>query len=332
MTSNSCIPNALANAFYKYGKFLGRNPLPFLLLPLIITGLFIIGIFTSFELESDPQYLYVPVGSRSLKEREFFDSHFVDDDKTRFSPIRLTFPEGFLQILISEATEANVLNDDILQAISELDEMILSFELRFGGKSYNYSDLCAKWSGSCSSNGLLSIYRENNNSLENVTLTYPVHKGLTDVNVLTRHVGSVKTDESGRIISLGSIGLIYSVQTGDDVIEISNEWLDAIRDQLLEYNDPRIEIEFRTANSVSQELERSLRSLYSVSVICLVVLSTFSIVSCLMFDPVRSKPWVACSGLVAACLAIVSSTGLMSAAGVKFASIVGTMPFLIIGK
>ena len=91
----SCVPDALARAFYKYGKFVGRHPLPFLVLPLIASGLLITGIFTSFELESDPQYLYLPVGSRSLKEREYFDSHFVQDDQTRFSPIRLTYPEGF---------------------------------------------------------------------------------------------------------------------------------------------------------------------------------------------------------------------------------------------
>ena len=38
------------------------------------------------------------------------------------------------------------------------------------------------------------------------------------------------------------------------------------------------------------------------------------------------------SGLVAAAFGIASSLGLTSACGVKFASVVGTMPFLVIGK
>lgn len=50
------------------------------------------------------------------------------------------------------------------------------------------------------------------------------------------------------------------------------------------------------------------------------------------FLQVRSKPWLAVGGEIAAGMAIVTSLGLLSAAGVSFASTVGIMPFLIIGE
>ena len=50
------------------------------------------------------------------------------------------------------------------------------------------------------------------------------------------------------------------------------------------------------------------------------------------FLQVRSKPFAAMGGELAAAFAIVTSLGLMSACGLPFASTVGVMPFLIIGK
>ena len=130
--SYSCVPDGLARAFYKYGKFVGRPPLPFLLLPLIVTCLFAVGI-TKIEPTSDIEYLYVPVGARSLEDRAYFDEYFGQDEKTRYSAERLIFLKGFIRIHINEQSERNVLTNDVLDAINSLDDMITSYELSYDG-------------------------------------------------------------------------------------------------------------------------------------------------------------------------------------------------------
>ena len=222
--------------------------------------------------------------------------------------------------------------DDVFDAINVLDEMITSQELSYGGQLYTYDDLCGKWNGICSSNAILNIYRENNNTIENISLSYPLHRGLADNHILTDQIGKVEMDESGRVQAASLVGLSYFLQSGDDVIDISNAWLDVTRDRLFEYDDARVEVEFRTSNTIRQELEQSIETLYTPFVTGFVVLATFTVVACLLLDPVRSKPWMAFSGMVAAFMGVGSTIGLMSAAGVKFASSVASLPFLMIGK
>ena len=62
------------------------------------------------------------------------------------------------------------------------------------------------------------------------------------------------------------------------------------------------------------------------------IILMFATATTLMSDWVRSKPWVALSGMTSAALGIGSSMGLVSLLGFKYGSIVGTMPLLIMGK
>ena len=325
------IPDALARAFYKYGKFVARHPLPFLLLPPLVTCLFAIGLLNVSQ-TSDAEYLYVPVNAPSLDKRHYFDTYFAQDDETHFSASRLIFLEGFIQVHIETPDRRNVLTDDVFDAVNTLNDLIESHELTYDGQVYTYADICGKWNGTCSSNGIIDIYHENGNSFNGFDLSYPIHQGQQRFFVLTQQIGVVSTNEDGVAQSARAVELSYFLQSSDDVIDVSNAWLDAIRDELFDFSDSRVVVEFQTSNTLSQELEGSLGSIIPLFVGAYNVLAIFAVISCLMFDPVRSKPWVAMSGMVAAALGIGSTIGLMSAAGVKFASVVGTMPFLIIGK
>lgn len=51
-----------------------------------------------------------------------------------------------------------------------------------------------------------------------------------------------------------------------------------------------------------------------------------------MTDQVGQRMWLGFAGVIAAGLAIVSSFGLCATIGVDFVSIVGVVPFLIMGK
>ena len=201
------------------------------------------------------------------------------------------------------------------------------------GSGYRYSDLCARWNDTCPSNALLDIV--GNQSIDDLSITYPFHRDAHGAGIvsLVQSVGGVDYSAIGVLKSARALQLSYFVKSqlpSDE--ERANEWLNSLRDELFDYEDNAINIDFQTSLSLDQVIEDSLASILPLFIVAYTVLAMFSILACLMFDWVRAKPWVALGGLVAAGLGIVSSMGVVSAAGVKFASVVGTMPFLIMGK
>ena len=326
----SCIPDALSQAYYRYGKFVGRHPLPFLLVPLLIALLLMIGLI-NVEPIGDAEYLYVPVNARGLDERDYFEDTYLFDDREHFTNLRLTTLEGFVQIHIEPKSGNDVLRDDVISAAKELDLLVLSHSVKYKGDRYEYNDICARWNDNCTYSGFLQIVGDS--SIDSLTIRYPFHTDAQNrVFNLVQEIGGVEYP-SGVLTSARALLLSYYVryQTSSDE-KVSEEWLNSLRDELFDYDNDVIKIEFQTSLSLNQELEASLASIIPLFAVAYNVLAIFSILACLMFDWVRAKPWVALAGLVAAGLGIVSSMGIMSAAGVKFASVVGTMPFLIMGK
>ena len=327
----SCIPDALSQAYYRYGKFVGRHPLPFLLIPPLIAVLLMVGLI-NIESTGNAEYLYVPVNARGLDERDYFENTFVFNDREYFTNLRLTSIAGFLQVHIEPRNGSNALRDDVIGAVKRLDAFIQNHAVSYEGSRYHYSDLCARWNGTCTNNALLHIV--GNESINDLSISYPLHRDEQGGGIfnLVQTVGGV-VYPNGVLTSARAVQLSYFVksQLSSDE-QKSEEWMNALRDELFDYEDGAINIEIQTSLSLNQELEASLGSIIPLFTAAYSVLAIFSILACLMFDWVRAKPWVALAGLVAAGLGIVSSIGIMSAAGVKFASVVGTMPFLIMGK
>ena len=87
-----------------------------------------------------------------------------------------------------------------------------------------------------------------------------------------------------------------------------------------------------TSLSLEEGIDESTTDIMTQFSITYTVVFTFTAVSCMMFDWVRSKMWYACFGIVTIAIAIVSSLGFGLAVGLPLAATVGSMPFLIVGK
>ena len=87
-----------------------------------------------------------------------------------------------------------------------------------------------------------------------------------------------------------------------------------------------------TAHSLEDELKRNADAVFPLISNLFSVLITFSIVSCMSADWVRSKPWLGNLGVLSAGLAVVSGFGLVLHAGIPFIDIVASSPFLVLGK
>ena len=327
----SCAADVLSHAFYRYGKLVGRHPLPFFILPPCIAFALMLGAI-NIELAGNAEYLFIPHDAPSLSERDYFKETYLFDDAQYYTTLRRVGNAGMVQIHTEPKNEKNVLRDDVIGAVKVLDTFVLGHAVRHQGATYQYTDLCASWNGVCIYSAFLQIV--GNSSINDLDISYPVHVNAQGhVSNLIHEVGGVYILENGVLASARSILLQYFVrfQTSSDKKK-SEEWLNSLRDELLDYNDETISVKFKTSLSLNKELDEAQNEATPLFGIAFIVLITFTMCASLMFKSVRSKPWVALGGLVAALLGIVSSVGVMSAAGVKFASIVVVMPFLILGE
>ena len=325
------IPNKLSQLFYRHGRFVARHPLPFLIAPMVTAGLLMIGM-SQIEQRSDPEYLYVPTNAPSLDDRRYIEDTFLLDDSTRFTRLRVTRLDGFLQVHVQPATGSSIWNDVSFDEINTLNDFILNKTIELDGEMYRYADLCAQWNGNCEYSPILDII--GSNSVSSSVVNFPVHQSTQGtVYNIGADVGDVTTNSAGEITDAGAVVLSYFVRYQSDEDEArSDAWMNALRDELLDYSGSNIETSFWTALTLGQELENSVGSIVPLFSLAYNMIYVFATLSCMMSDWVRSKPWIAAAGLTAAALGIGSAIGLMAGCGVPFVSVVGSMPFLLIGE
>ena len=74
-----CIPVKLSDWFYNYGKFLARYPLPFIIVPPLLTCLLMLGVLR-INVETDVEYLYATVDAPAKEERAYFRDTFLSNE------------------------------------------------------------------------------------------------------------------------------------------------------------------------------------------------------------------------------------------------------------
>lgn len=90
-------------------------------------------------------------------------------------------------------------------------------------------------------------------------------------------------------------------------------------------------VDVEGTDSLEQELDSATRGDILLFIMTLCVASGYAILSTMGGDVVSTRALLSFVGILAAGLGIVSSIGLLSLCGLKFANIVGITPYLMIG-
>ena len=331
-----CIPIKLADLFSQYGRFIARHPLPFVVIPPLLSCVLMLGLL-NINVKEDVEYVYSTMDAPAKQERQYFADNFLSDENMYFRRERRLFNKGYLTVYIEHSNGAiNVIedykvNDDVLLATKELNEHIISRKTN-GDAGIAYVDVCSKWIGECLYNDYLELFGLNESN--QTSLTYPYYVAPSGITyALDSYFGDVKVDTNRSAISVHSFMLVYFVRFhGETDEKRSNEWLNDQRDFLLDYDDPRIDICLLTSLTVAQELAALINTVAPLLAIMIVAIALFAILCSMTGSWVRSKPFVAISGLLAAIFGVMSAMGFMTAVGVPFVATIGSMPFLIIGK
>ena len=261
MISHDAIPNKVSLVFYEHGKRVARHPLPFLIAPLLIACLLSLGVL-ALEHNSDLEFLYVPLDSPALSVRNHLETTYsVLDD---YSALRLTRAGGSVRLHIQSKVGDSIWNDNAFAAIIELSDFIISFTVQLDGETFTFADICATSQNRCVYTSFQAIVG-NYSSVADLSIRYPMHGSFT----LSNTIGDVSLSgpaPGGIIMDAGAVGLSFFLKyVSTEDVEKSDEWMNALRDELLNYDNLAIDVSFRTGLTINQEFEAAIISLVPVA-------------------------------------------------------------------
>ena len=257
--------------------------MPFVLIPVIITGLLGAG-FILFKLNNDVVYLYTPNESAALSDR----AQLVENFKTLegFDPTRTLDLHLSARVIITHNGNGSIWNDNSLREIFSLDESIHKIKTESG---ISFEDVCAKSvKNECvESEGLVLI----KNSTAHVHFPFSEKyfgPGEPPKRIFLGYLlGDVTTDESGYITKVSAIQLVYHL---DDRYLDDRSWIEEFGKNMRDHSYNHIKVYFAHSFSIEEELAKVTKDIIPYYAITFAVLATFSIIATMLKDPVRSQP------------------------------------------
>ncbi|XP_034190230.2 patched domain-containing protein isoform X1 [Osmia lignaria lignaria] len=340
MWSNlTCVDDFLNRAFHKLGLIVGRYPGYFVVIPVLLACICFTG-YQRIHYEIDPEYLFSPTNGPSKTERAIVEQYFKVNYSHHFDLSRITRPGRFGHVIVTTKDgDSNLLRKAVFDELLELDGLIKSAKAVFEGEEFTYSQICARWLDTCFSNNILDLHHviEDVENRE-LNLTFPVtlNPVTWDIHLLPVFFGGSVINEDLIIESVPSLQLAYFLAADNARQDaIGATWEEAFLDALKKVEDEGVFKHIATARFASRtlelELEENTKTIVPYFSSTFILMALFSVVTCMMTDWVRSKPWLGLLGNISAAMATVAAFGLCIYLGVDFIGLNLAAPFLMIG-
>uniref|UniRef100_H0X7L7 Patched domain containing 3/pseudo n=1 Tax=Otolemur garnettii TaxID=30611 RepID=H0X7L7_OTOGA len=335
-----CLEAPLSRAFGRLGWEVGAHPWLFLLLPMLLTAALGTGLYyLPVGKDEDLEEQYTPIGGPAKAERSFVREHFTTNDSYSFFHSRISSEANFASLLVVSDSDT-LLEQDILEEVTRLDEQVQSLSVQVNGSRCGYEDVCAKYKNSCVPPNPLLYAWQNNKALNLSAITFPNYDheghplfltGFFGGNELGKRIGKNHVLQEAK-----ALRLLYFLKT--EVLEDrlkSREWLTHFLNQIntikKNLNLKKTEVVYFTSLSRQLEFQATSMTVIPLFHLAYVLIILFAVISCFRFNCAQNKMWTAIFGVVSAFLAVVSGFGLLLHMGVPFVIIVANSPFLILG-
>ncbi|VDM91874.1 unnamed protein product [Litomosoides sigmodontis] len=334
--------------FQWYGEF-GYQWRWFLLIsPLIITPLLSFGFcrLTALTVD-DPFYVFTPVFARWHREFDTFASLWPLNEN-KFLPGKSFEMKRFINVLIKAKDGGNLLRKQILDEIQELNQWIMyniTVPTTDGQYNLTYQDLCLSYEWVCGANEHIAMLQKQLKFGNFMELTYPragskVKFSDTPIYLGTVLGGVTLNESNGTINAAKLTQLFYFLKQEAHIVRrYSTLFSYAVEYYLLNvYKSDIITFSFSHYHSLQDGLAENAKDFTWNFLTSFSLLSIYATVfSCVLkkhprigIDWIRSKPYVACAGLVTTLLAICSGFGFALMVGIPYNVINTIIPFLII--
>ncbi|KAI6237212.1 SSD domain-containing protein [Aphelenchoides besseyi] len=336
----------------KLALIVAKYPLPFVIIPLLLTCGFGFGIQRNHQIIRGVQFLYSPDAEWKVEEQAFRSVWAMDDE--RFYPGRMMFLVSLLQftiagkdvlfrrgvyLIVSATDGGNVLRPaHCEQMISLLDTI---------ANSTHYADVCFQFQNQCFQNSHIRLLaqmflQEVGDALgTEPNITYPLYSAnfLTEPLDLSSILGGVKLNSNGYVSEAKAWLLVYQLKQGtSELRKFSSDFQHQLPKQLQQIDHKLLDVVDFHSESFDDELEKNAEQMaprFGITFAILIVLSviwTFILMrtsdGSFVIDWVQSKPLLGIAGVFSTLMAIISGIGALLCIGIEFPDIVRVMPFL----
>lgn len=322
-----CCNRCLRNLFALYGRFVARHPRPLVAIPVIIGLLLGLGL-VRLTFETDMEHLFTPTDSQAKKDRIVAERLFPMNAAENFFASRQIRPVTSGQVIFTAKTGGGMMNEAILEQILLFDQHLKNQTAAAG---VPFEKLCARSSTNdgCDEDVFLSFLRDRGSrNLVQGSFTYPL---IRNRHFMGFSVGDVSLggDLLVRDFSAVQVRYFLEVPQGDSS---GRQWEEAFLHSAFSFNSELLHLAAYTTHSLEEEFHKNGHDVVPMFIIAFTIIVLFAVGSVTLTDWVRTKPIIGLLGVCSTLLAILSSVGLLSAIGVKFSIVVGTMPVLLLGQ
>ncbi|OWF51348.1 patched domain-containing protein 3-like [Mizuhopecten yessoensis] len=318
----------LGTPFEKYGAMVSRYPWHILIACVTINCLLGLGLFR-IESETDTETLYTPQNSQSKADRAVVRSIFTDDKSgSNFYSKSTTEQNMYADIIIKPKDGSNVLTTTYVDETERIYNYINTMvNVTIDGTTLSLADVCALRSGSCVVDGDFVFSTAFRTAMASNTISYP----LFNFEYLSGAFGDAQSS-GGYLTSAKMVRLIFYLrQDTSTASSRSTDWEKKYIEMLETVSSSLVDIAYSTSTSLDDELAKNVNGDILYFAVTMAMMLSYAGFATSGGDCVSDRQNLGRAGVVATGIAILGGFGLVSAVGVKFVSIVGTLPFLIIG-
>lgn len=329
----------LPKQLYKLGYFVGKHPSHFVIVPLFVCLLFATGL-QNVKHERNADRLYLPSESRYMDAKTSLNELYPMNYSTIFSRDRLIDKSKFGSVIITAKDNQTLFRESVFWEIVLLDRIIRNLTIDYDQDfQLTYDDICAKLNEQCwNSNTILDLAYQIKEIESNTTrIRYPVWFN-RDTNItyyFHNQIGGLALDRDSSVLGAQAIQLTYyldlSIKYGNELAVLwESKFIDILKslEDQLEY----LRIAPYASFSTTQELDSNLQQFINRFSITFALLLAYGLLSSLMFDCVRSKPWIGLFQSLTPLLGLMGAFGLCSYIGIEMITINWIILYIVIGK
>ena len=348
------VESFLRGWFYKQGVWIATNPFTTLLLTLLFVGLCLLGLLR-FEVETNPENLWVPSGSTTKAEQDFFNKAFG-----KFYRIE--------QLILSRndtSSNSSIVDDDTIRLMFDMQDIVGNISVPVGeGQNATLDDICFKPfgpSGNCATQSVLQYWQMDRNTFEYAASNHPNQSDwmefcfqhwITEESCFSAFkapmdpklvFGGFPRDQGNIVYSNESTSLIVvylvdnSEENLDAALAFEEKFIEVVQEKLVGMAEKHsLRLSYSSESSVQKELERESNAdamTVLLSFIAMFVYMTFVLGGARSCKPsllcFRTRVLLGLGGVLLVVLSVLCAAGILSALGVKSTLlIVEVIPFL----
>ena len=310
---------ALSGAFTRYGVMVGHHPLPFIILPILIFGGLGAGMILLDE-ETDLEEMYFPKDSVAKADRQTVRNIFDNMRNSSYNSFSQSDVDQAITVIFRSKHNHAVFQPLAFSEIQSIVDQMKDLVVDIDGRNCTFHDLCARSASKCVVDGDFVLKERFQMGVVKGLITYPLSN-------LRMYISDVTTGRNGNILLTANL-----IRVSFKLREKSLPWQKRFQAFMKELKAVHTEVTYETPDSLSDELNQGIQGDILTFSLTITLCCCYASVVAAGGNPVSTRFLLSTAGILSAGLGIVGSMGLLSICGVKFVSIAGVVPFLVIGE